>query len=75
MVKCPDCMKEHEEYKKKWKYGNSDVEAYACVCGTDFSNPDETTDWAINKKYKQTCDIFLKFVFEKCVKMAEEGRI
>ncbi len=43
--------------------------------GTDFSNPDETADWAINKKYKQTCDVFLKFVFEKCVKMAEEGRI
>jgi len=43
--------------------------------GTDFSNPDEAADWVINKKYKQTCDVFLKFVFEKCVKMAEEGRI
>jgi len=43
--------------------------------GTDFSNPDETVDWAINKKYKQTCDVFLKFVFEKCIKMAEEGKI
>jgi hypothetical protein len=43
--------------------------------GTDFSNPDETADWAINKKYKQTCDVFLKFVFEKCVKMAEEEKI
>jgi hypothetical protein len=29
-------MKEYEEYKKKWKYGKFDVEAYACVCGTDF---------------------------------------
>ena len=36
MVKCPDCMREHEDYKKKWKYGRFDVEAYACVCGTDF---------------------------------------
>jgi hypothetical protein len=36
MVKCPDCMKEYEEYKKKWKYGKFDVEAYTCVCGTDF---------------------------------------
>ena len=43
--------------------------------GTDFSNPDETADWGINKKYKQTCDVFLKFVFQKCVKMAEEGKI
>ncbi len=36
MVKCPDCMKEHAEYKKKWKYGQFDVEAYTCTCGTDF---------------------------------------
>jgi len=43
--------------------------------GTDFSNPDEAADWAINKKYKQTCDVFLKFVFEKCVKMTKEGKI
>ncbi len=43
--------------------------------GADFSNPDERADWVINKKYKQTCDVFLKFVFEKCVQMAEEGKI
>jgi len=34
MVKCPDCMKEHKKYKKKWKYGKFDVEAYTCECGT-----------------------------------------
>ncbi len=36
MVKCPDCMKEYQEHKKKWKYGKFDVEAYSCECGTDF---------------------------------------
>jgi hypothetical protein len=34
--KCPDCMKEYREYKKKWKYGPFEVEAFSCECGTDF---------------------------------------
>ena len=29
-------MKEYAEYKKRWKYGKFDVEAYTCVCGTNF---------------------------------------
>jgi len=36
MGKCPDCMKEYHEHKKKWKFGKFDVEAYSCECGTDF---------------------------------------
>lgn len=36
MGKCPDCMKEYQEYKKKWKYGQFEVEAFTCECGTDF---------------------------------------
>ena len=36
MGKCPDCMKEYREHKKKWKYGRFDVEAYTCECGTNF---------------------------------------
>jgi hypothetical protein len=43
--------------------------------GTDFSKGEEMVQWAIDKRYKQTCDLFLKFVFEKCVKTAEEGKI
>lgn len=35
MVKCPDCLRESKEIKK-WKYGQFDVEAYSCECGTDF---------------------------------------
>lgn len=29
-------MKEYREYKKKWKYGSFEVEAFSCECGTDF---------------------------------------
>jgi len=36
MTKCPDCLKEYHEHKKKWKYGQFDVEAFSCECGTDF---------------------------------------
>jgi len=43
--------------------------------GTNFSNQEEMIQWAVDKRYKQTCDVFLKFVFEKCVKMTEEGKI
>jgi hypothetical protein len=44
------------------------------LLATDFSNKDEMIQWAIDKRYKQTCDVFLKFVFDKCVKMADEGK-
>ena len=43
--------------------------------GTNFSNQEEMIQWAVDKRYKQTCDVFLKFVFEKCVKMTDEGKI
>jgi hypothetical protein len=36
LVKCPDCLKEISECNKKWKYGQFDVEAFSCECGTDF---------------------------------------
>ena len=36
LVNCPDCGKEYKEYKKKWKYGQFDVEVYSCTCGTDL---------------------------------------
>ena len=29
-------MKEYKDHKKMWKYGNFDVEAFTCECGTDF---------------------------------------
>jgi len=55
------------------KFGST--ECKALNQGADFSKGEEMLQWAIDKRYKQTCDVFLKFVFEKCVKMAEEGKI
>jgi hypothetical protein len=55
------------------KFGSTDCSALNE--GTNFSKEEEMFQWAIDKRYKQTCDVFLKFVFEKCVKMAEEGKV
>jgi hypothetical protein len=55
------------------KFGST--ECKALNQGANFSNQEEMIQWAVDKRYKQTCDVFLKFVFEKCVKMVEEGRI
>lgn len=52
MGKCPDCMKEYREHKKKWKYAQFDVEAYSCQCGTDF------------REYRKAGEI--SFVLKKC---------
>ena len=51
------------------------TECKALNQGTNFSNQEEMIQWAVDKRYKQTCDVFLKSVFEKCVKMTEEGKI
>ena len=53
------------------KFGSTECKA---LLGADFSNEEEMIQWAVDKRYKQTCDVFLKFVFEKCIKMAEEGK-
>ncbi len=36
VTKCPDCLREVNESKKKWKFGQYNVEAFSCECGTDF---------------------------------------
>jgi len=53
----------------------SSTECKALNQGANFSNGEEMLQWAVEKRYKQTCDVFLKFVFEKCIKMAEEGKV
>ena len=51
MVKCPDCMREYTEHRKKWKYSCFDVEAYSCECGTDFRSykKDDTESFKLKK--------------------------
>jgi len=29
-------MEEYREYKKKWKFGQFEIEAFTCECGTKF---------------------------------------
>jgi hypothetical protein len=36
VTKCPDCLREVSKSKKKWKFGQYNVEAFSCECGTDF---------------------------------------
>jgi len=41
----------------------------------DFSNPEELNRYIQNKGWKNTCDIFLKFVMDKCIEMADKGTL
>lgn len=36
MAKCPNCKKQNDKPRKKWKYGQFTVQAYSCDCGTEF---------------------------------------
>jgi hypothetical protein len=45
------------------------------LCHCDFSDPEDFNRYVANKGWKNTCDVFLKFVMNKCVDMAEEGKI
>jgi len=36
MVKCPNCKRELTKPKKTWTYGQFEVQAYSCECGTNF---------------------------------------
>ncbi|MFX1515058.1 MAG: C-GCAxxG-C-C family (seleno)protein [Promethearchaeota archaeon] len=42
---------------------------------TDFSKGEELGQYIATKGWKQTCDIFLKYVLRKCKTMADEGRV
>lgn len=45
------------------------------LCHCDFSDPEDFNRYVTNKGWRNTCDVFLKFVMNKCVDMAEEGKI
>lgn len=36
MAKCPTCKKDVSKHQKAWKYGQFNVKAYTCECGTTF---------------------------------------
>jgi hypothetical protein len=41
----------------------------------DFSNPKDLNRYIQNKGWKNTCDIFLKFVVNKCIELAEKKKL
>ncbi len=53
MVKCPECKKECRKQKKAWKYGQFDVKAYTCECGTDFREYNLRGKHSFTLKYKK----------------------
>jgi hypothetical protein len=60
----------YSEFLKK--FGSSDCKTLSEV---DFVKPEEIAKWTISRGWKKTCDVFLHFVIDKCVQMAENGII
>jgi hypothetical protein len=54
------------------KFGSTDCKT---LSHCDFSNSEDLTRWIQNKGWKSTCDVFLEFAINKCVDMAEEGKV
>ncbi|MBW2558145.1 MAG: C_GCAxxG_C_C family protein [Deltaproteobacteria bacterium] len=54
------------------RFGSTDCRTLS-VC--DYSNSEDIARRVQNEEWKDTCDIFLKFVMTKCIEMAQENRI
>ena len=54
------------------EFGSTDCKT---LSNCDWSNPEELNRYIQNKGWKNTCDIFLKFVIHKCIEMADKGTI
>jgi hypothetical protein len=62
-----------ELYKDFLKeFGSTDCKTLS-LC--DFSDSQKLEQWIRNKGWKSTCDVYLKFVMNKCIEMAGEGKI
>ncbi len=54
------------------EFGSTDCQP---LSHCDFSNPEDLSRYVQDKGWKNTCDIFLKFVMNKCTQMAEQKKI
>ena len=54
------------------EFGSTDCKT---LCNCDWSNPEELNRYIQNKGWKNTCDIFLKFVVNKCIELAEKEKL
>lgn len=50
------------------KFGAADCRT---LSGCDFSRPEDVQKYVQDKVWKETCDVYLRFVMTKCLEMAE----
>ena len=43
--------------------------------GIPEEHSEDVTRWIQEKGWKSTCDVYLKFAMNKCVEMAEDGKV
>jgi len=60
----------YQEFLKE--FGSSDCRT---LIQCDFSDPNDRGRYIQDKVWKETCDVFLQFVMNKCADMAASGRI
>ncbi|MBU2550326.1 MAG: C-GCAxxG-C-C family protein [Proteobacteria bacterium] len=54
------------------EFGDTDCRT---LTDCDFSSADEVGQYMANKTWEKKCDVFLRFVFDACRRMAEDGKI
>ena len=54
------------------EFGSTDCKT---LSHCDFSNQEDLDRYIQNKGWKNTCDVFLKYVMNKCIEMAEEEKL
>jgi hypothetical protein len=54
------------------EFGSTDCKT---LSHCDWSEPEELNRYIQNKGWKNTCDIFLKFVVNKCIELAEKEKL
>ncbi len=54
------------------RFGSTDCRT---LSGCDYSDPEDLARHVQCEGWKDTCDIFLKFVMTRCVEMEQEGKI
>jgi len=62
----------HSEVGHECIFGSTDCKTLFCC---DFSDSKDLNRWIQDKGWKSTCDVYLKYVMNKCIKMAEEGKL
>jgi hypothetical protein len=54
------------------EFGSTDCKT---LSKCDWSNSEDIASWIQEKGWKSTCDVYLKYAMNKCVEMAEDGKV